>query len=80
MRKVAILAGLLLAAAFLPAGPAKAEVMLGCSCVKFGAPVVCTATVADCNLKVGGVCLAPCTYEPPKKMAKRHGHKKKKKM
>jgi hypothetical protein len=53
--------------------------MVGCSCVKFGANPVCSATVLDCNTKVGGVCLAPCTYEPPKKMA-RHKRSKKKKM
>ncbi len=83
MRKLALLSGLLLAAAFIPGTPAKAEVRLGCECVKLGAPAVCTATVADCNLKVGGVCVAPCTYEPSKaakKHYRRHAAKKKKKM
>ncbi len=78
MRKLVLLAGLLLAAAFVPGTPAKAEAMLGCECVKLGAPAVCTATVIDCNVKVGGVCLAPCTYEPPKPAMKHHGKKKKK--
>jgi len=79
MRKVLLLAGLLLGAALLSGTPARAEAMLGCSCVKLGANPVCTATVLECNTKVGGVCLAPCTYEPPKKMAK-HKRGKKKKM
>jgi hypothetical protein len=79
MRKLILLAGLLTAAALLPGTPARAEAMVGCSCVKFGANPVCSATVLDCNTKVGGVCLAPCTYEPPKKMA-RHKRSKKKKM
>lgn len=78
MRKLLLLAGLLVAAALLP-GTARAEAMLGCSCVKLGANPVCTATVLECNTKVGGVCLAPCTYEPPKKAAK-HKRGKKKKM
>lgn len=80
MRKLVLLAGLLLAAAFVPGTPAKAEAMLGCECVKLGAPAVCTATVIDCNVKVGGICLAPCTYEPPKPAKKHHAMKKKKKM
>jgi hypothetical protein len=78
MRKLVILVGLLLAAALLPAAPAKAEALLGCECVRLGAPAMCTATVLECNFQYGGVCIAPCTYEPPKKAAKRHGHKKKK--
>ncbi len=79
MRKLVLLAGLLATAALVPGAPAKAEAMLGCECVKLGAPAVCTATVLDCNVKVGGVCLAPCTYEPPKAV-KKHGKKKNKKM
>ena len=66
MRKYLAIAGLLLGAALVPGAPAQAEPMLGCSCVKLGAEPVCSATVIDCNTKVGGVCLAPCTYEPPK--------------
>ena len=77
MRKLVLFAGLLLAAAFVPGTPAKAEAMLGCECVRLGAPAMCTATVLDCNVKVGGVCLAPCTYEPPK-AAKKHHHARRK--
>ena len=79
MRKLVLMAGLLLGAACLPGTPAQAEAMVGCSCVKLGAAPVCAATVLECNFQVGGVCVAPCTYEPPKKMAK-HKRGKKKKM
>jgi hypothetical protein len=83
MRKFALLAGLLLAATLVPGTPAKAATLLGCECVKLGAPAVCTATVTDCNFKVGGICVAPCTYQSPKaakKHYRRHVAKKKKKM
>ena len=79
MRKLVLMAGLLLGAAFLPGTPAQAEAMVGCSCVKLGAAPVCTATVLECNFQVGGVCVAPCTYEPPKKAGKKHHKRKKKK-
>jgi len=70
MRKFIIFAGLLAGVALFGGAPAKAD--LGCSCVKFGSPAVCTATVIDCNFKVGGVCLAPCDYQPKKaKMSKK---------
>jgi hypothetical protein len=72
MRKIFILAGLLTGMALFSGTPASADV--GCGCVKLGSPFVCSATVADCNMKVGGVCLAPCDYQPPKKAKK---HKKK---
>ena len=77
MRKIVIVAGLLLGAALLTGTPAKAA-YTGCACVKIGAPMACTATVADCNMKVGGVCLGVCAYEPPK-MAKKQTRMKKKK-
>ena len=77
MRKLILLAGLLIAAAIVPGAPARAEAMLGCSCVKIGANPVCTATILECNTKVGGICLAPCSYEPPKKAAKHKRGKKK---
>jgi hypothetical protein len=77
MRKTVVLAGLLLAAALVSGTPAKADI--GCQCVKLGAPSVCTATVIDCNVKVGGVCVAPCAYTPQKPIRK-HARKKKKKM
>lgn len=73
MRKIVIVAGLLIGAALLSGSPANAAV--GCLCGKIGAPAVCTATVTDCNFKNGGVCMAPCTYEEPK--AKKHKKKKK---
>ena len=74
MRKLVILAGLALGVGLFAGAPAKAATV-GCSCVKLGANPVCTATVSDCNLKVRGVCMWTCAYEP--KMAKA---KKKKKM
>jgi hypothetical protein len=64
MRKFIIFAGLLAGVALVGGTPAKAD--LGCTCVKLGSPAVSTATVADCNFKVGGVCLAPCDYQPKK--------------
>jgi hypothetical protein len=77
MRKIVIVAGLLIGAALLSGSPANAAV-LGCLCGKLGAPAVCTATVTDCNFKNGGLCMAPCAYEEPKP-AKHKGKKKKKK-
>ncbi len=74
MRKLVILAGLAFGVGLLAGVPAQAATV-GCSCVKVGANPVCTATVVDCNQKVGGVCMWTCAYEPPK-MAKA----KKKKM
>jgi len=75
MRKLLVVAGLLLGAALVTGTPAKADV--GCGCVKLGANPVCTATVEQCMSKVGGLCLAPCDYQPPpKKMAMRHKKKK----
>ena len=74
MHKIILLAGLLFGAALVTGSPARAD--LGCGCVKLGANPVCTATINDCVTKVGGLCLAPCVYEPPKMMKKT----KKKKM
>jgi len=79
MRKLVLMAGLLLGAAFLPGTPAHAQAMLGCQCVRLGAPAMCTATVLECNINNGGVCVAPCSYEPPK-AGKKHKRGKKKKM
>ncbi len=73
MRNFFFLTVLLTGVALFTGTPAKADV--GCGCVKLGSPSVCTATVADCNIKVGGICLAPCDYQPPKK-AKMHKKKK----
>jgi hypothetical protein len=69
MRKIVVLAGLLLAATLIPGAPAKAA--MGCECVKFGQHSVCTATVSECTRKIGGLCLAPCSYEP-QKMGRSH--------
>ncbi len=70
MRKIVIGAALLLGAALLTTGtPAQAAV--GCLCGKIGAPAVCVATITDCNLKNGGVCVLPCVLEEPK-MGKKH--------
>jgi hypothetical protein len=66
MRMILVLGGLLLAAAFVSSTPTQAA-GIGCACVKLGAPVTCTATVIECNMNVGGVCLSACEYEPPKK-------------
>jgi hypothetical protein len=79
MRKLVLLAGLLLAAAVIPGTPAKAEAMLGCQCVSATAAPMCVATVLECNINKGGVCVSPCSYEPPK-AGKKHRGKKKKKM
>ena len=73
MRKIVILAGLLLGAALFAGTPAKAE--LGCTCVKLGTHAACTSGPAECTFKNGGLCVLPCSYQPPK-MAKRHVGKK----
>ena len=76
MREIVILAALLMGAALLTTGtPAKADI--GCGCVKLGAAPVCTATIIECNVKVGGVCAAPCIYQAPK-AGKKHKRGKKK--
>ncbi len=73
MRKIVIVAGLLMAAALFTGTPAKAE--LGCVCAKLGAPAVCTSGVTACVSKGGGVCVLPCDYQAPKAKMR---HKKKK--
>jgi hypothetical protein len=75
MRKLVLLAGLLTVAALLSAAPAKAEATIGCLCARLNAPAVCTSTPQRCTASYGGVCVLPCSYEPPKK---HHHHKKKK--
>jgi hypothetical protein len=77
MRKIVVLAGLLMAAAMFTGTSAKAE--LGCTCLRLGAPPACTSGITQCTFVDGGACVLPCDYQPPK-MAKRHGHKTKKKM
>lgn len=72
MRKLLLVTGVLLGGALLGGSPASAEV--GCACLKLGAAPVCVASVAQCNQAIGGLCIAPCDYQPPK-MVKRH-HKK----
>lgn len=76
MRKMLIVAGLALGAALLTGVPAWADV--GCGCVKLGSNPMCVASVSECMSKVGGLCLTPCDYHPPKKMAMKHKSKKKK--
>ena len=76
MRKIVIVAGLLMGAALLTGSPAKAATV-GCLCGKLGAAAVCTGTIADCNLKTGGVCIAICAYEEPKVKKTWRRHKKK---
>jgi hypothetical protein len=75
MRKIVILAGLLMGAALFTGTPAKAWV--GCECYKLGAAPVCVAGVSECT-GMGGVCLLPCDYQAPKMHKHRH-HKKTKK-
>jgi len=75
MRKIVILAGLLMGAAMLSGSPANAAV--GCLCGKIGAPGVCMATVTDCNFRYGGVCIAPCAYDEPKMRRPHRRHHKK---
>ena len=75
MRKLVVLAGLLLAAALIPGTPARADV--GCQCVKLGVSSACVPTMLECNTKIGGVCVSPCAYTPaPPKMVKRHAVKR----
>ena len=75
MRKLVVLAGLLLAATLVPGAPARADV--GCQCVKFGVSSACVATMLECNTKVGGVCVSPCAFTPaPPKAVKRHAVKR----
>ena len=75
MRKIVILAGLLIGAALFTGTPAKAWV--GCGCYKLGAAPVCMPGVLECT-GMGGVCLLPCDYQAPKVHKHRH-HKKHKK-
>lgn len=78
MRKLSIVAGLLLAVALFGGSQAKAEV--GCLCATaFKAPV-CTNTILTCNTKLGGACVAPCDYHAPKMSKVKRHHKKKKPM
>jgi len=71
MRKLVILAGLLLAATLVPGAPARADI--GCQCVKLGVSSACVANMLECNTKVGGLCVAPCAYTPaPPKVVKHH--------
>ena len=74
MRKIVILAGLLLGAALFTGTPAKAE--LGCTCIKLGLPATCTSGIGACTFKGGGACVLPCDYQPPK-MGRKHARKKK---
>jgi len=77
MRKVVVLTGLLVVAALFSTAPVKAETLVGCVCGTANAAPVCTLTPQQCFSQHGGVCVLPCAYEVPKKVAKRHHHKKK---
>ena len=72
MRKIIVLAGLLAGAAMFTAAPAKAE--LGCTCIKLGAPAMCTSGVTACTMVGGGVCVLPCDYTPAKMHHRHHRH------
>ena len=76
MRKIIVLAGLLAGAAMFTGAPAKAE--LGCTCIKLGAPAMCTSGVTACTLQGGGVCVLPCDYTPAQLHRRHHRHHKKK--
>jgi len=75
MRKIVILAGLLMSAALFTGTSANAE--LGCVCVKLGQPAMCSAGIGACTLKGGGACVLPCDYKEP--VVKMHRKKMKKK-
>jgi hypothetical protein len=75
MRKFFILASLLSGVVMFSGSPARSDV--GCGCVRFGAPAVCTATIMECNAKIGGLCLAPCNYQAPKRARHSKKHKDK---
>ena len=78
MRKIVIVAMLVMGGALLTGSPAKAE--LGCLCVKFGSPTVCSPGINVCSIQGGGACVLPCDYQAPKmgKKAKVKMSKKKK--
>ena len=73
MRKIVLSAGLLIAGMMLAGSPAKAE--LGCACAnKMGAAPVCMSGVSACA-QAKGVCLLPCSYQPPKRAMQRRAKK-----
>jgi hypothetical protein len=80
MRKILIVAGLLLGTALLTGmSSTPAQAWVGCVCAKVGAPAACVEGPATCTLRNGGVCVLPCAYnEPAVKKYHRHHHKKKK--
>jgi hypothetical protein len=81
MRKILIVAGLLLGAAlFTGTSSTPAQAWVGCVCAKIGAPAVCVEGPGTCTLKNGGACVLPCDYKEPvvKKGKKHKKHKKKK--
>jgi hypothetical protein len=66
MRKLLLVSGLLMGGALLSGSPASAAT--GCSCVKLGQNPVCVASIEKCVSGMGGLCVAPCEYKPPKMM------------
>ena len=75
MRKIAIVSGLLLAAAFIPgcAGHGRMSAVDAPGSMPLRSA---SKDVVTCNTKVGGVCVMPCDYTASKK-AKHHKRKKK---
>ena len=76
MRKIVVVAGLLIGAALLTGSPAKAK--LGCTCLKFGSAPACTSGTTACTFKGGGICVLPCDYHPRKIAKKKMGKKARK--
>jgi hypothetical protein len=77
MRKIIIVAGLLLGASLFSNTPAQA--WIGCVCVKAGAPAMCAKGPVECTFGGGGVCVLPCDYQEPKMTKGHHRHAMKKK-
>jgi len=74
MRKVLLVAGLVMGGAFIGGGPASAAT--GCACATLTAAPVCVASIEACVSGMHGLCVAPCDYHPPKMVKKYKKHKK----
>lgn len=70
MRKLLLVSGVLAGSALLAGSPASAD-QVGCACVKLGAAPVCVASIDACVSGMGGLCISPCDYKPPKMMKKK---------
>jgi hypothetical protein len=63
MKKILLVSSLLAAGALLSSShPASAA--LGCACVKLGESPMCVGSIEQCVSGIGGLCLAPCDYQP----------------